>query len=76
MGAQIKPDVYRIMKAIFSGVISEAAIMRSPSFSRERSSRTMMNSPFLNAVIVSSMVSNCFAISEEGILNSWCCCVE
>lgn len=46
MGAQIRPDVYRIMKAIFSGVISEAAIMRSPSFSRERSSRTTMNSPF------------------------------
>jgi hypothetical protein len=46
MGAQIRPDVYRIMKANFSGVISEAAIMRSPSFSRERSSRTTMNSPF------------------------------
>lgn len=34
------------MKAIFSGVTSSAAMIRSPSFSRERSSRTTMNSPF------------------------------
>ena len=46
MGTQIRPEVYRTMKAIFSVVISEAAIMRSPSFSRDRSSRTTMNSPF------------------------------
>jgi hypothetical protein len=45
-GAQIRPLVCRIMKAIFWGVRSEAAIIRSPSFSRDRSSRTTMNSPF------------------------------
>lgn len=45
MGAQIRPEVWRIMKAIFSAVMSCAAMMRSPSFSREGSSRTMMNSP-------------------------------
>ena len=41
------------MKAIFSVVMSEAAMMRSPSFSRERSSRTTMNSPFSKTVCVS-----------------------
>lgn len=46
MGAQIRPEVYRIMKAIFSVVMSWAAMMRSPSFSREGSSRTMMKLPF------------------------------
>jgi hypothetical protein len=45
MGAQIRPEVWRIMKAIFSVVMSWAAMMRSPSFSREGSSRTIMNSP-------------------------------
>lgn len=45
-GAQIRPLVWRIMKAIFGGVRSEAEIIRSPSFSRERSSRTTMKSPF------------------------------
>jgi hypothetical protein len=45
-GAQIRPEVCRIMKAILEGVRSEAAMMMSPSFSRERSSRTTMNSPF------------------------------
>jgi hypothetical protein len=44
-GAQIRPEVCRIMKAILEGVRS-AAMMMSPSFSRERSSRTTMNSPF------------------------------
>lgn len=37
--------VCRIIKAIFSVVIAEAAIIRSPSFSREVESRTIMNSP-------------------------------
>lgn len=46
MGVQIMPEVWRTMKAIFSGVMSLAAIIRSPSFSREVESRTMMNSPF------------------------------
>lgn len=46
MGAQIKPEVWWIMKAIFGGVMDSAAMIRSPSFSRERESRTIMNSPF------------------------------
>lgn len=51
-GAQIRPEVCRIMKAIFSGVRSAAAMMRSPSFSRERSSRTTMNSPFSGGFVL------------------------
>lgn len=46
IGVQIMPEVWRTMKAIFSGVMSLADIIRSPSFSREVESRTMMNSPF------------------------------
>jgi len=49
-GAQIRPEVCRIMKAILEGVRSEAEMIRSPSFSRERSSRTTMNSPFSKGV--------------------------
>ena len=37
---------WRIMKAICSVVMSSAAQMRSPSFSRSVESRTTMNSPF------------------------------
>lgn len=33
------------MKAIFAGVASSAAMMRSPSFSRDSLSRTTTNSP-------------------------------
>jgi hypothetical protein len=40
------------MKAIFSVVIAEAAMMKSPSFSRERSSRTIMNSPFSGPLVL------------------------
>jgi hypothetical protein len=46
MGVQIRPEVWRIIKAIFSVVTALAAIIKSPSFSRERSSRTTMNSSF------------------------------
>lgn len=42
----MSPDVYLTIKAIFSGVKSCAAIIRSPSFSRDKSSRTTTNSPF------------------------------
>jgi len=56
--------------------MSEAAIIRSPSFSRERLSRAIMNWPFLNAVRVSSMESNSCAMVEEGILTSMTLCVE
>ena len=46
MGVQIRPEVWRIMKDIFEGVRQEAAIIRSPSFSRVGESRTTMKSPF------------------------------
>ena len=56
MGVQIRPEVCRIMNAIFSVVMSEAAMMRSPSFSREGESSTTMNSPLRKAVIASGIV--------------------
>ena len=56
-GERVTDLVCLIMKAIFSVVTSSAAIMRSPSFSRSVESRTTMNSPFLNARTVSSMLS-------------------
>lgn len=49
--------VHRTMNAIFSVVTSSAAIMRSPSFSRDGESRTMMNCPARKAAIVSSTLS-------------------
>ncbi len=45
-GAQIRPEEWRIMKVIFAVVTAEAAMMRSPSFSRDGESRTMMKEPF------------------------------
>lgn len=39
------------MKAIFAGVASSAAIIRSPSFSRDSLSRTTTNSPRARASI-------------------------
>ncbi len=39
------PQQLRMMNAIFSGVQSEAAVMRSPSFSRSSSSVTTTISP-------------------------------
>jgi hypothetical protein len=63
-GAQIRPLVCRIMKAIFWGVRSAAAMIRSPSFSRERSSRTTMNSPF------SGGSSQCVCAERPG-LRGW-----
>ena len=44
-GVQIRPLVCRTMKAILSVVTSSAAMMRSPSFSRDVESRTMIKSP-------------------------------
>lgn len=46
MGVQMRPEVWRIMKAILEGVRWAQDMIRSPSFSREGESRTMMNSPF------------------------------
>lgn len=53
MGVQIRPLVCRTMNAILSVVMSEAAIIRSPSFSLEVLSRTMMNSPRSDSGVVS-----------------------
>jgi hypothetical protein len=51
------PEVWRIKKAILSGVHFEAAMNRSPSFSRSSSSVTMTNSPFAKASIASATVA-------------------
>jgi hypothetical protein len=56
-GAQTMPQVCRMMKAIFSGVQSEAATMRSPSFSRSSSSVTTTISPWAKASTASVTVS-------------------
>ncbi len=48
-GVQTMPQVLRMMKAIFSGVHSEAATIRSPSFSRSSSSVTTTISPLAKA---------------------------
>src|SRR5436309_1519059 len=48
-GAQTMPEVWRMMKAIFSVVHSEAATIRSPSPSRSSSSVTTTISPLAKA---------------------------
>src|SRR4051812_21597347 len=57
-GAQTMPQVLRMMKAIFSGVHSEAATTRSPSFSRSSSSVTATISPRAKASMASVTVSD------------------
>lgn len=44
-GTHIIPELWRTMNAIWEGVIADAAIIRSPSFSRSGESRTTRNSP-------------------------------
>src|SRR6185437_10523342 len=56
-GAQTMPEVWRMMKAIFSGVHSEAATKRSPSFSRSSSSVTTTISPLAKALIAASTLA-------------------
>jgi len=53
-GAQTMPEVWRMMKAIFSGVPSEAATNKSPSFSRSSSSVTTTISPAAKAASTAS----------------------
>ena len=65
-GVQIRPLVCRIMNAIFSVVMSEEAMIRSPSFSREALSRTMMNSPRPGVVVVSFGRGWVFLVVEKG----------
>ena len=52
-GAQTMPQVLRMMNAIFSGVQWEAAMIKSPSFSRSSSSVTMTSSPLAKASMAS-----------------------
>src|SRR4051794_9525558 len=59
-GMQITPLVWRIMNAIFSGVMASAAMIRSPSFSRSASSTTITISPRATAAMA-------FSISVKGI---------
>jgi hypothetical protein len=54
IGAQTMPDVWRTMKAIFSGVQWTAATIRSPSFSRPPSSVTTTISPASKARMAST----------------------
>src|SRR5215510_11742396 len=51
------PEVWRMMKAIFSGVHSEAATIKSPSPSRSLSSVTTTSSPLAKACSTSWIVS-------------------
>ncbi len=53
-GAQTMPEVLRMMNAIFSGVQSDAATNRSPSFSRSSSSVTTTISPLAKAATTAS----------------------
>src|SRR5689334_6615130 len=57
-GRQITPLVCRTMKAMPSGVIFSAAMIRSPSFSRSASSTTTTNSPRAMAATASSIGAN------------------
>src|ERR1043166_4131937 len=63
-GAQTMPEVWRMMKAIFSGVQSEAATNRSPSFSRSSSSVTTTISPRAKAAMTASTRSK-LSITKE-----------
>ena len=46
MGVQMMPVVCETMKAMVDAVMCWAAMIRSPSFSREGESSTMMKRPF------------------------------
>ena len=54
IGAQTMPEVCRMMNAIFSGVHIDAAMKRSPSFSRSSSSVTTTSSPRAKAAMTAS----------------------
>jgi hypothetical protein len=57
MPTQMKPEVWRTMKAVCSAVAVEAGKMRSPSFSRPSSSTTTTALPSDKASMASSMGS-------------------
>src|SRR5215207_7606631 len=68
-GAQTMPEVWRMMNAIFSGVHSDAATNRSPSFSRSSSSVTTMISPRAKAATAISTRS--WDSSTDILLHRW-----
>lgn len=63
MGAQRTPRPFFSMKFTFSSVISSAAVMKSPSFSRSSSSTTITNLPSLKSAKASSMVLSMISLS-------------
>ena len=58
IGMQMRPRPWRAMKLITSGVTADAAIVRSPSFSRSSSSTTMIILPSRMASMASSTRAN------------------
>lgn len=64
-GTHIMPEEWRTMNAIWAGVICEAAMMRSPSFSRSGESRTTRNSPARKEVMQDSMGSKSLLASLD-----------
>src|SRR5215212_6109017 len=64
---QIKPPARFTMKLISSGVTSDAAQIRSPSFSRSSSSATMTSLPAAKSTIACSTVENGMAVREIGV---------
>src|SRR5829696_7163704 len=63
---QINPPARFTMKVISSGVTSDAAQIRSPSFSRSSSSATMTSLPAAKSAIACSTVENGMAVREIG----------
>ena len=57
IGMHTRPEPWRVMKLMCSGVTSWAATTRSPSFSRSSSSTTMTNLPDLKSAIASGTVA-------------------
>src|SRR5579859_4256740 len=57
-GMQTRPEPWRVMKLMCSGVTSSAATTRSPSFSRSSSSTTITNLPAAKSEIASGTVAS------------------
>src|SRR5690349_22429555 len=70
IGAQTMPEVWRMMNAIFSGVQSDAATKRSPSFSRSSSSVTTTISPLRKASIAAETRSTISFMAVPQLGNS------
>src|SRR5258708_13033138 len=61
-GMHTRPDPWRVMKLMCSGVTSCAETTRSPSFSRSSSSTTMTNLPASKSAIASGTVASVIAL--------------